>query len=147
MGIQEIKVKTSNIKEIRIGFIDPAFSRMLGSGGQFDSVVWGAIGVLNPELAKTLLAEPRDGPYSGGYRVPVSVFRKDSMDQLMEEVAAWSGGMFSENDIIVQKGVLSSTSKSTGNVQRFDMIIVTVLKSERERPTVIIGDKLVLIPA
>jgi len=120
---------------------------MLGSGEQFDSVVWGAIGVLNPELAKTLLAEPRDGPYSGGYRVLVSAFRKDSMDQLMEEVAAWAGGMFSKDDTIVQKGVLRVTNKSTGTVQRFDMIIVTVLKSERERPTVIIGDKLVLMPA
>ena len=77
----------------------------------------------------------------------VSAFRQDSMDQLMEEVANWSHGMFSNNDIIVQKGSLKMTDQSTGTVQRFDMIIVSVLKSEREKPTVIIGDKLVIIPA
>ena len=146
-GIKEIKVKTSNIEQIRIGFTDPAFGHMLGSGAQFDSAVWGTIGSVNPELAKTLLAEPRDGPYSGGYRVLVSVFRQDSMDQLMKEVADWSHGMFSNKDIIVQKGALRMTNKSTGTVQRLDMIIVSVLESGSERPTVIIGDKLVIIPA
>lgn len=146
-GLQEINVRVENIQEIRIGFTDPSFSRMLGSGEQYDKVVWGVIGSLNAELAKTLMAEPRNGPYSGGYRVLVSVFREDSMDQLYNKVSEWSKGMFSQNDIIIQEGVLTARTPHTDNVQRIKMLVVTVLECESENPSVIIGEKIIIKPA
>lgn len=133
----EIEVKHGNIQQIRIGFIQKGFSHLLGSGKQYDRVAWGAIGTLNPELAKTLLAEPRDGPYSGGYRVQVSAFRADSMDELYGKVKGWSEGMFSSKCIFIQEG----------EYKKFQIMVVTVLQCEEQKPYMIIGKKVVLKPA
>jgi len=144
--LQEIEVKTENILEIRIGFTVLALSRMLGSGEQFDKTAWGVIGAINPELAKTLLAEPRDGPYSGGYRVQVGAFRKDSIAQLHKKVAEWSKTILSTRDIIIQQFNLVVKTTGTGNVDSIPIILVTVLKCERERPSISIWEKAVLKP-
>lgn len=132
-GIKEIKVKTSNINEIRIGFIDPDFSRV------FREAAWDVIASVNPLLVKTLQLESK--------YVMISSFRESSMDQLIKKASEWSKTFFSGKDIIIQRGQLKMVSRSTETMKHFDMIIFTVLKCERERPAVIVGDKLVLIPA
>lgn len=143
----EIEVKVKNIIEIRIGFTELIFSSMLGSGEQFDKVAWTVIETLNPELAKTLLAKPRDGPYSGGHRVLVSAFREDSMGQLHEKVAEWSKKLFSNKDIIIQTGILNIKTNTVLPVAHIPIMIVTVLKCESKRPLTQIYESVILKPA
>jgi len=140
-SIKEIKVKPSNVKEIRIGFIHPDVRSV------FQVAAWDIIKTVNPLLVRVLRSAPKKGPYSGGENVLISAFRESSIDQLFEKVAEWSKTIFRARDIIIQKGRLKMLSQSTGTVKDFDVIIVTVLKCEREKPTVIVGDKLVLVPA
>jgi hypothetical protein len=136
---EEIAVNHRSIKALRIGFTDPAFNPVLGSHEQYDRVAWGAYGLLNPDLAEAVMAEPRDGPYPGGYQMLVATFLKDTMVEVYDQLLSFSTGQFKGEDVVVQQG----------SYQGFPLIIATIVKCETEKPELAIEAKkgtLVVVP-
>jgi hypothetical protein len=130
---ERFPIEPSSIRAIVIGFVD--FSVPADEGTQ---LLLDLLDRWNPLLAK--------GIYEAAPEIETGVILDKSMDALIKAVKVQTDKKYPDCDVIVQHGRFEIRRISTGRRAPVSVILVTYLKSEREKTAVVVGDNLTLVP-
>lgn len=138
-----IKIKPSDIKEIRIASIDQSFKESLGKDLAYLFITTLTVhNECNHQLNSELWKLPRSGPDNYPNGIKLGLFMADSEDELFKKIQWKANNEWEKNDIFVQ--IMSKAMSPGGPI--YKIMVVTAVSSQSEEPLFIIGNKFILIP-
>jgi hypothetical protein len=128
---KSILVKVSKIRSIQVGLFGAPFISL----DEPPRLAWLLTQELNPELAQAMVNTPPDASMTG--------FSRSSAEDASQKAIEIRETDFSDCDLVIQTGW--KIARRTGT--QLEGLLATYIKSERKRPTVMVGGNLTLIPA